>query len=93
MQPPCGWGPQHARAATLRPHVGLQRNAEPGQDAWSLDRIYCSEGSLSFKVLNINPHTLAEADAKNKTQNLQETIWGELEGECEMVKTYGPKPE
>lgn len=33
------------------------------------------------------------ADAKNKTQNLKETIWGELEGKREMDKTYGPKPE
>lgn len=58
-----------------------------------MDGIYCSKGSLSFKILNINPHILAVADAKNKTQNLQETIWGELEGEREMDKTYGPKPE
>lgn len=79
--------------ATRGPHVGLERKAESGQDAWSLDGIYCSEGSLSFKVLNINPHTLAGADAKNKAPSLQEIICGELDGECEMDKTSGPKPE
>ena len=60
-----------------------------------MDAIYYSEDSLSFKVLNINPHTLkgGGAVAKNKTQNLKETIWGELEGKHEMDETYVPKPE
>lgn len=56
-----------------------------------MDGIYCSKGSQSFQILHINTHTLAGADAKNKTPNLQETIWGKQEGEHEMDKTYGPK--
>lgn len=30
---------------------------------------------------------------KNKTPKPQEIIWGELEGEHKMDKTYGPTPE
>ena len=63
--------------------------------AWAgrleLDGIYCSKGSQSFQILHINTHSLAGADAKNKTLNLQETIWGRQEGEPEMDKTYGPQ--
>lgn len=75
--------------ATLGPHMGLEGNVVPGQDACNLGEIYCSEGSLYFKVLNISPCTLAGVDAKNKTLNLQETILGELQGECEMDKHMG----
>lgn len=68
------------------PHTSLERNVETGRDAWSWMEFIIPEASLSFKVLNINFHILwkKEADAKNKTSNLKETVWGELVGEREM---------
>lgn len=50
-----------------------------------------SKGSQSFQICTSTHIAWAGADAKNKTLNLQETIWGRQEGEPEMDKTYGPQ--
>lgn len=62
----CAWPPL-GLTEVWRGTQSLRR--EPG--VWTE---YGSKASLSFKVSNINPHTLAGADAKNKTPNLQEAI-------------------
>lgn len=74
MPPPCGRPSRHVLGHPwASPRVGGERRASAGRPDFRLND-YCSEDSLSFEVLNINPHTLAGADAKNKIQNLQETI-------------------
>lgn len=80
------------------PLIGQERNAEPGQHAWSADGIYCAEGFLSFKALryvNNNSHTFVGVDIKkaHPNQNPQETMWGELEVDRGMHTMHEPEPE
>lgn len=66
---------------------------EPGQCAWSGDGIYCTQGFLSFKVLNSDSHTFVGVDMKkHPSQNLQETNWEEAGSRAQMHKIHRPEP-